>query len=105
MYAVESPGVWFEDFGSASLVNGVAEVSFETIFAETVNLEVDYHVYVTPLGDCAGLYVAAKTPGSFEVRELGGGSASVDFDYRIVARRLGYEDVRAERARSGFGGL
>jgi len=28
------------------------------------------------------------------VRELGGGKGNVSFDYRIVARRLGYEDVR-----------
>ena len=40
--------------------------------------------------------MAAKTPTSFEVRELGGGDASIAFDYRIVAKRLGYEDVRLE---------
>jgi len=96
LYAVESPEVWHEDFGTATLVDGVAVVSIEPIFAETVNLEEGYHVFLTPLGDCQGLYVAAKTPTSFEVRELGGGKANISFDYRIVAKRLGHEDLRLE---------
>jgi hypothetical protein len=95
LYAMESPEVWFEDFGTGTLVNGATTVSIEPIFAETVNLE-EYHVFLTPLGDCNGLYVATKTPTSFEVRELGGGTSNISFDYRIVAHRLGYEDVRLE---------
>ena len=98
LYAMESPEVWFEDFGSGTLVDGVATVAIEPIFAETVNLE-EYHVFLTPLGDCHGLYVAAKTSISFEVRELGSGTSNVSFDYRIVAQRLGYEDVRLEEVR------
>jgi hypothetical protein len=96
LYAIESPGVWFEDFGTAALADGRAVVAIEPLFAKTVNLRVEYHVFLTPLGDCQGLYVAAKTPTSFEVRELGGGKADVSFDYRIVAKRLGYEDARLE---------
>ncbi|MCI0519540.1 MAG: hypothetical protein L0Z70_04715 [Chloroflexi bacterium] len=98
LYAIESPEVWFEDFGSAALVNGAAQVTIEALFAKTVNLGVDYHVFLTPLGDCKGLYVAEKTATGFTVRELGGGSANVAFDYRIVARRAGYENRRLEVA-------
>ncbi len=93
LYAVESPGVWFEDFGSAQLSNGAATVGIEPIFAETVNLKEDYHVFVTPLGDCA-LYVSEKTPTSFAVKALAGQTCNVAFDYRIVAKRLGYEGTR-----------
>jgi hypothetical protein len=96
VYAVESPQVRIEDFGTASLVNGKVIVPIEPVFAETVNLELDYLVFLTPLGDCNGLYVAAKTSTSFEVRELGGGTASIGFDYRIVATRRGYENTRLE---------
>jgi hypothetical protein len=46
--------------------------------------------------DCRGLYVANKTPAGFEVRELGGGTASIAFDYRIVAYRRGFENVRLQ---------
>ncbi len=93
--AIESPGVWFEDFGNARLEDGRAVVSLDSLFGETVNTEVDYHVFLTPLGESAGLYVADKTPASFEVRAADGGG-DVAFDYRIVAKRRGYEDDRLE---------
>ena len=35
-----------------------------------------------------------KQPGSFVVREMGGGPSSIAFDYRITALRLKYENVR-----------
>ena len=96
MYAVESAEVWFEDFGAGALQEGAAVVSIDSLFAKTVNLGIGYHVFLTPLGDCNGLYVTNKTDTGFEVRELGGGLSSVGFDYRIVAHRLGYEDLRME---------
>jgi len=95
--SVGSPEAWFEDFGRATLVDGRAVVTIEPLFAQTVNLELDYHVFVTPLGDCRGLYITDQTPTSFEVRELGGGTANISFDYRIVAKRLGLEQVRMPR--------
>jgi hypothetical protein len=98
VYSQESPQVWFEDFGSASLMGGVATVKLEPKYAQLVDTKVPYHVFVTPNGDCKGLYVARKDQNSFEVRELGGGQASVDFDYRISALRNGYEKVRLEPA-------
>jgi hypothetical protein len=94
MYAVEAPENWFEDFGSAKLASGIATVKLEPTFTQTVNSAQDYHVFLTPNGDCKGLYVSRKTPTSFEVRELGGGQSSVSFDFRIVVRRKGYENVR-----------
>jgi hypothetical protein len=93
LYSVESPENWFEDFGTGQLINGEAVVPIERIFAETVNLTEDYHVFVTPLGDCA-LYVDGKSPTSFAVHAMGGQSCSTAFDYRIVAKRLGFEDLR-----------
>jgi hypothetical protein len=71
-------------------------VRLEPIFAQTINAELDYHVFLTPNGDCKGLYVTNKTAGGFEVRELGRGTANVAFDYRIMARRKGYETVRLQ---------
>ena len=94
LYAVESPENWFEDFGSGQLSNGVATVNLEPVFAQTVNLDVDYHVFLTPSGDSKGLYISRKTPTSFEVRESDSGRSTISFDYRIVARRKGYETIR-----------
>jgi len=98
LFAVESPEVWFEDYGTASLVGGVATVNLDATFVQTVNTRNNYKVFLTPDGDCHGLYVAQKTPTSFEVRELGSGQASVDFDYRIVAHRKGHEKERMPEA-------
>lgn len=95
LYAIESPEIWFEDFGTAELAGGEALVAIEEVFAATVNLTEDYHVFLTPLGDC-GLYVAAKMPSSFTVRALGAATCNITFDYRIVARRQGYENLRLE---------
>ena len=94
LYAVEAPENWFEDFGSGKLVDGIATVALDPAYAQTVNVNVSYHVFVTPKGDCEGLYVSKETAAGFEVHELRGGKSSVDFDYRIVARRRGYETVR-----------
>jgi len=63
LYALESPENWFEDFGHAKLVNGRAVITIEPVFAETVNTEGDYHVFVTPKGNCSGLYVSNQGPG------------------------------------------
>jgi len=94
--AIESPKNWFEDFGSAQLVNGSAVVALDPTFIQTVDSEQDYKVFPVPNGDCKGLYVTNKTATSFEVRELGGGTSSVSFDYRITALRKNYENVRFE---------
>jgi len=94
LYAVEAPENWFEDAGSGQLSNGSAIVTLEPTFSQTVNTGMDYHVFLTPNGDCNGLFVAQKTPASFVVRELAGGTSSIAFDFRIMARRKGYEDIR-----------
>jgi hypothetical protein len=96
LYAVQSPQHWFEDFGSGQLANGSVRISLEPGFEQTVNSGSGYHVFLTPKGDCRGLYVTNETAEGFEVHELGGGQSSVAFDYRIVALRRGYENVRME---------
>ncbi len=96
LYAVQSPENWFEDFGSGTLSGGSATVTLDPGFAQTVNTTVDYHVFITPNGESEGLYVANKTAGGFEVREQHGGHSNIAFDYRIVGRRKGYENVRLE---------
>jgi len=98
VFSMESPEVWFEDFGSGQLMGGITTVSLDRKFVQTVNLPMGYHVFVTPKGDCKGLYVANETKDGFEVRELEGGQSSVAFDYRIVAHRKGYEAMRLPAA-------
>jgi len=101
-YAMQSPENWMEDFGSGTLQQGVAVVNLDPIFAKTVSTTADYHVFLTPNGDSKGLYVVRKTATSFEVRESAGGTSSLNFDYRIVAKRRGFETQRLDDVTERF---
>jgi hypothetical protein len=96
VYSMESPDNWFEDFGQAQLVDGKATVVIEPIFAQTVNLNQPYMVFLTPVGEYCPLYVAEKTATAFTVRVESGRTCDVAFDYRIIAKRLGFEDKRLD---------
>ena len=96
LYAMESPQNWFEDFGSAQLASGAAKINLDPTFAQAANTGAHYHVFLTPRDECEGLYVSNATIGGFEVHELHHGQSNVAFDYRIVALRRGFEDVRLQ---------
>ncbi len=93
VYCMESPENWFEDFGEGKLIGGKAEVNIPADFAAIVHTD-DYGVFLTPEGDCKGLYVTAKTATGFAVRELQGGASSLSFRWRVVAKR---KDITAAR--------
>lgn len=97
IYCVESPEVWFEDVGKATLDEGEVEVVFESVFASIVNLEIDYHVFTTPqCQEPVLLFITEKKATGFKVKGVGldGNPIQCDFDYRIVAKRLGFENER-----------
>jgi hypothetical protein len=96
LYSEESTEVWFSDYGFGKLQNGLAVITIDPIFAQTVNLEEPYHVFIQVYGN-AEVYVTNRTSTQFEVR-LRDGEPDVEFSYRIVAKRLGYEEDRLERA-------
>jgi hypothetical protein len=93
MYSEESTQVWFSDYGFGKLDKGALVVKIDPLFAQTVILTESYHVFVQSYGD-ADLYVSNRTPTSFEVHLRGSGDAGVEFSYRIVAMRQGYETAR-----------
>lgn len=95
LYGMASPENWFEDFGTGQLSGGSAQIALDPAFASTINTGESYHVFLTPSGECEGLYVGATVAGGFEVRELHHGTSNISFDYRIVAKRRG-ESVRLE---------
>jgi hypothetical protein len=96
LYSVESPESWFEDFGTAKLKRGIAEVKLRPDFAKLVRRD-DYHIFLTPLGDSQGLYVSRKSSAGFQIREQQGGTSSLAFSYRIVARRKDIDGRRLEK--------
>jgi hypothetical protein len=93
LHCIESPEHWFEDFGSAKLKGGRVTIELDADFTKVVKLG-DYHVFLTPEGDCRGLYVKSKRGKIFEVREMQGGTSNVKFSYRIAGKR---KDVKAHK--------
>lgn len=57
LYVLESTESYFEDFGQALLQDGYAAVAIDPEFAALVRAD-DYNVFLTPYGDCNGLYVS-----------------------------------------------
>jgi hypothetical protein len=96
LYTEESTEVWFTDYGFGHLDKGQVVIPIDPLFAQTVNLKVGYHVFLQAYGD-AELYVSDRGLTSFEVR-LRDGDPNVEFSYRIVAKRLGFETDRLELA-------
>ena len=96
LYTEESTEVWFSDYGFGQLQDGQVVIRIDPLYAQTVNLEEPYHVFVQVYGD-AEVYVTSRTPTQFEVL-LREGDAGVEFSYRIVAKRLGHETDRLEPA-------
>ncbi|MFN5845861.1 MAG: hypothetical protein ACK46O_09135 [Flavobacteriia bacterium] len=95
LYCMESPEVWFEDFGTAQLINGIAHVELDPLFLQTVLIDNDHpmHVFVQVQGECEDVYVVPGETG-FTVKEKNSGSSSVTFSYRLVAKRLHFPDHR-----------
>jgi hypothetical protein len=93
LYTLESPESWFEDFGRAELRRGKATVALRPDFAAVIDRKA-MHVFLSPEGDCDGLYVSGQNGKAFSVRERQRGTSSVTFSYRVVGRR---KDIRGER--------
>jgi hypothetical protein len=101
---IESPEVWFEDFGEARLVNGRAHVELDPLFLETVTIGAEHPMKVfVQLNDenCNGTAIKRQTTG-FDVVELHGGTSNASFSYRVVAKRRGYEDERLRETDVGY---
>jgi hypothetical protein len=93
-YAAESASATLDDVGTGRMVGGIAHVVIDRAFGSAIDRNSPYHVFLTPMGDTRGLYVSAKAPSGFEVRETQGGRSTLSFDYRIVARPLDAKDDR-----------
>jgi hypothetical protein len=96
VYCVESPEVWFEDFGSSKLVNGRAHIELDPVFRQTVaiNAQNPMKVFVTPTDGSAIALGTTKGLTGFDVVGPDGSNAS--FDWRAVAKRAGYETHRLD---------
>lgn len=98
LYSEESTEVWFSDYGFGKLQDGQVIIELDPVFAETVNLEEPYHVFLQAYGD-AELYVTERDSSSFQVvAKQGCVDKNSEFSYRIVGKRIGFEKDRLEQA-------
>jgi hypothetical protein len=97
LYCEEAAQVYFNDYGTAQLHQGHARVQLDSIFLKTVTIDATHpiKVFIEMNGETHGVYVQKGIDG-FDVIENGGGNSDAPFDYRVVALRKGYEDVRLE---------
>ncbi len=93
LYSLESPESWFEDFGHGRLVKGAIRIKIDPDFAAVVDTQ-RCHIFLTPYGDCNGLFVVERGATSFEVKEQRGGKSDVEFSYRLVAKPKNTEGER-----------
>ncbi|MCW3086487.1 MAG: hypothetical protein JWP12_3853 [Bacteroidetes bacterium] len=85
----EAPEDLFEDYGSATLVNGTIHIELDPIFAKNIVVSSEHplRVYIQVEGDCKGVYVTNKSGNGFDVTELQAGNSNVKFSYHVVANR------------------
>ncbi|MFN8525254.1 MAG: hypothetical protein U0821_19330 [Chloroflexota bacterium] len=85
-HGVTSAEPLIEDVGRARLANGAAHVDLDPSFAALIQ-SADYDVFPVAYADSRGLYVTNRTASGFDVREQQAGTSTLDFGYRVVARR------------------
>jgi len=99
MFAPEAPEVLFEDYGTASLVNGIAEIKIDPIFAKNIYVDEKrpLKVFIQLEGDCNGVYVTNKSKNGFTVKELQNGRSNVSFSWHIVGNRADEVETNGEK--------
>lgn len=95
LYVTESPEVWFEDIGSGKLSGGQATIQLDPLFLETVVIDEQHpmHVFIQMEGESNEVYVL-KSATSFTVKERNNGQSNASFSYRIMAKRVHFQDHR-----------
>lgn len=95
LYVTESPEVWFEDIGRGTLVNGQVTIELDSIFRQVTFVDDKHpmHVFIQLEGECNDVYVVPGTT-SFVVKEKNGGTSNVNFSYRVMAKRVHFQDHR-----------
>jgi hypothetical protein len=95
LYTTESPEVWFEDVGGGQLVNGEATITLDALFVETVVIDQQHpmRVFIQMEDESEEVYVI-KSSNSFKVKERNNGRSNAAFSYRVMAKRVHFQDHR-----------
>jgi hypothetical protein len=104
LYCVESPENYFEDYGTAKLINGRARINIDPLFLETItiNNENPYKVFIQMTDEISNNVHIVKHDTYFEVIENNNGTSTAEFDWRLVAKRKGFEKLRLKEAPEAY---
>lgn len=97
LYVTEAPEVWFEDLGGGQLVNGTSHISLDEMYLETVFIDNSHpmRIFLQEEGESNGLIVIKDADNKgFTVKEKNNGTSNISFSYRIMAKRLHFQDHR-----------
>lgn len=102
LYSQESPENWFEDFGKGTIQNGVAIVTVAPDYEQTVTINATHpmHAFITPNGNMGNWWIE-YSGNTFTVHAPAAANGTA-FDYRMVAKRKGYEDLRLKKAPGAY---
>jgi Collagen triple helix repeat (20 copies) len=102
LYSQESPELWLEDFGRATIQNGVAVVALAADFEQTVTVDPNHpmHAFLTPNGEMGNWWIE-YSDDAFTVHASSAANGTA-FDYRVVAKRKGYEDLRLKKSPAAY---
>jgi hypothetical protein len=94
---------WCEDFGSGQILGGRAEIRLADDFRQTVTVSMVHplKVFITPNERIGEWWVEKDTDGFTLVAPDAPQGAL--FDFRVVAKRQGYEEKRLVDAPAGYG--
>ena len=95
LYCTESAEVSFEDIGRGTLVNGACTINLDEIFKQVTVIDAKHpmHVFIQSEGESEDLFVIPSTT-SFTVKEKHNGQSNTAFSYRIMAKRVNFQDHR-----------
>lgn len=97
LYVTETPEVWFEDIGGGQLLNGSVHISLDDMYLETIFVDQTHpmRIFLQEEGESNGLIVIKDADNKgFTVKEKNGGTSNISFSYRIMAKRLHFQDHR-----------
>ncbi len=97
LYVTEAPEVWFEDLGGGQLVNGQTHISLDSMYLQTIFVDNTHpmRIFLQEEGESNGLIVIKDADNKgFTVKEKNSGTSNISFSYRIMAKRLHFQDHR-----------
>lgn len=92
LYCYEMPTPFFGDIGGAQLdENGICYVDIDDVFSETINSDMQYHVFLQKEG-AGDIWVKEKNTNHFVVE----GTPNLKFSWELKARQKDYEQYRLD---------